>query len=211
MDNWCTKLVLECWIEFFWLRSTHIRKTQKQLYFTILVYFLVLVYFLLFIYFYVLIPKPYAWKPQGGVGDTRQWTCFAGCLTRTEEAFLTVPREFDIKPRVTLVGNLLLIHHVAFGVPTNWHTCLVSSRLLSGAVTEEQRKAFTTTIFRRQDYFLVPQDLLMAPCNFLSLGRVHHCESSWHFRHSKHFSLFCFCLFCLVVYFQYYLYFSYTK
>jgi hypothetical protein len=28
----------------------------------------------------------------------QQRTCFAGCWTRLEEYFLTVPQEFDIKP-----------------------------------------------------------------------------------------------------------------
>jgi hypothetical protein len=46
---------------------------------------------------------------------------------RTGDAFLTVPREFDIKPRVTFVEKILLLQHSALGVPTNWHICLVSS------------------------------------------------------------------------------------
>jgi hypothetical protein len=39
----------------------------------------------------------------------------------------TIPQEFDIKPRVTLVGKIFLLHRSALGVPTNWHTFLVSS------------------------------------------------------------------------------------
>jgi hypothetical protein len=43
---------------------------------------------------------------------------------------MTVPREFDIKPRVTLVGKILLLQHSSLRVPMNWHTYLVSSILL---------------------------------------------------------------------------------
>jgi hypothetical protein len=96
------------------LFSAILYKTQKQLSFTTLVYFLVLVYFLLFMFCYlfcvaVLIPKPCAWQPLGGVRDTRQRRCFAGCLTTTIGAFSTVPYEFNIKPRVTLVGKIILV------------------------------------------------------------------------------------------------------
>jgi hypothetical protein len=58
---------------------------------------------------------------------------------RTSGAFLTVPREFDINPEFPSWENLLLLHHSALGVPT-WHTCLVSSRLFSGAVAGEQKE-----------------------------------------------------------------------
>jgi hypothetical protein len=64
-------------------------------------------YFILFI---VLILKSCAWQPLGGGWDTRQGTCFAGCLTRTKRAILTFSHEFDIKPRVTFVGKILLLH-----------------------------------------------------------------------------------------------------
>jgi hypothetical protein len=70
---------------------------------------------------------------------------------RTERDFMTIPREFDIKPRDTLVGKILLLQHSALGVQMNWHTCLVSSRLFSGAIIVEQRKAFTTAIMS-QDF-----------------------------------------------------------
>jgi hypothetical protein len=46
-----------------------------------------------------------------------------------------IPQEFDIKPRVTLVGEILLLHHSAIRVPMNWHTCLVSSRARCNAST----------------------------------------------------------------------------
>jgi hypothetical protein len=42
--------------------------------------------------------------------------------------------------------NLLLLQHSVLGVPT-WNTCLVSSRLFSRAVAEEQRKVFRTASF----------------------------------------------------------------
>ena len=32
------------------------------------------------------------------------------------------PQEFDINPRVTLVGKTHLLHHSALGVPTSWHS-----------------------------------------------------------------------------------------
>jgi hypothetical protein len=81
-------------------------KTQKQLYFTALVYFLSLVFFSsYFILFVVLISKTCAWQPLGGVGDTRQGTYFAGCLTRIERDFLTVSWEFDNNPKSSLWGR----------------------------------------------------------------------------------------------------------
>jgi hypothetical protein len=49
-------------------------------------------------------------------------TCFACCLTRTEEAFSTVPREFDIKPQVSLVGKILLIHNSVLALVEKWAT-----------------------------------------------------------------------------------------
>jgi hypothetical protein len=61
-------------------------------------------------------------------------------------AFSTVPREFDIKPEFPHGENILFLHHSALRVPT-WYTYLVSSRLFSGAVAGEQRKAFTTASF----------------------------------------------------------------
>jgi hypothetical protein len=111
-------------------------------------------------------------------------------------AFFIIPRKFDMKPQVILVGNILLLQHSTLRVPMNWHTCLVSSRLFSGTTVREQRKAFTTTISTSQDFFLVLQNYLLALCNFLTLGRLHHCEYSCPFRFAKHFSLFCFCIFC---------------
>jgi hypothetical protein len=78
-------------------------------------------------YFTVLIPKPYAWQPHGGVGGIRQRTCFVGCLTRTEETFSTIPREFDIKPWAPSLGKFTLLQHSALGIPPSWHLCLVSS------------------------------------------------------------------------------------
>jgi hypothetical protein len=47
-----------------------ILKTQKYIYFTVLVYFL-LFNFYYFILLDILISKPYALQPFGGVGDTR--------------------------------------------------------------------------------------------------------------------------------------------
>jgi hypothetical protein len=63
-----------------------------------------------------------------------------------KRAFATVPQEFDINPEFPREKILLLLQYSALGVPT-WHTCLVSSRLFSGAIPEEQCKAFTTASF----------------------------------------------------------------
>jgi hypothetical protein len=38
-------------------------------------------------------------------------TCFVGCWKRLERRYLPDPREFDINPRVTLVGKRRLLHH----------------------------------------------------------------------------------------------------
>jgi hypothetical protein len=81
----------------------------------------------------------------------------------------------------------------------NWHTFLVSSRLFSGAIVGEQTKALTTSISTSQDFFRVLRDYSLAPCNFLSMGRLRHCESSRPFRFAKHFSLFVFVFSVLVV------------
>jgi hypothetical protein len=37
-----------------------------------------------------------------------------------------IPPEFDINPRVTLVGKIRLLQHYALGVPTNWYTHIVA-------------------------------------------------------------------------------------
>jgi hypothetical protein len=71
--------------------------------------------------FILLTFTPYALKPIGGVGDTRQGNHFVGCLTRMKRAFSTVPREFDINPKFPHRENLLLLQHSALGVATNWH------------------------------------------------------------------------------------------
>jgi hypothetical protein len=52
---------------------------------------------------------------------TQDKELFLGCLTRTERAFATVPREFDINPEFLHGENLLLLQHSALGVPTKWH------------------------------------------------------------------------------------------
>jgi hypothetical protein len=59
--------------------------------------------------------------------------------------------------------------------------------LFFGAVAGEQRKAFTTACFREQRLFSDAATLFLAPCNFLSLGRLDHCESSHSFRFAKAF------------------------
>jgi hypothetical protein len=46
------------------------------------------------IIFILLTYTPCAWQPLGGVGDTRQWSCFAGCLKKNDKSF------FDWSPRV---------------------------------------------------------------------------------------------------------------
>jgi hypothetical protein len=90
-----------------------------------LVYFIA-IYFLLFILFCFINTKALCLTTTGWSGGTRQRTCFAGCLTRLGETSSTVSRGFDIKPRVTLVGKILLLHQSALGVATNWHIYLVS-------------------------------------------------------------------------------------
>jgi hypothetical protein len=40
--------------------------------------------------------------------------------------------------------------------------CLVSSRLFSGAIAEEQRKAFTTASFHERRFFLTPESFFGA-------------------------------------------------
>jgi hypothetical protein len=42
---------------------------------------------------------------------------------------------------------------------------------------------------------LALRDLLLASCNFLSLGRLHHCESSRPLRFAKYSLCSCFCIF----------------
>jgi hypothetical protein len=66
---------------------------------------------------------------------------------RTTRAFSTVPQSSILNPEVPRGGNLLFLQHFALGVLTSWHIFLVSSRLLSGTVSGEQRKTFTTAIF----------------------------------------------------------------
>jgi hypothetical protein len=105
--------------------------------------------------------------------------------------------------------------------------CLVSSRLFSGAIAEEQqkdcaiciptlmplfsgavageqRKAFTTASFCEQMLFYDAATLFLAPCNFLSLGRLDHYESSRSFRFAKAFLFFLFLSLILFV-------FAYTR
>jgi hypothetical protein len=55
---------------------------------------------------------------------------------RMSVAFLTAPREFDIKPEFPRGKNLLLLQHSALGVPMSWHLFLVSSHM------EEEVAAF---------------------------------------------------------------------
>jgi hypothetical protein len=59
---------------------------------------------------------------------------------RERRDFSTVPQEFDIKPQVTHVGKILLLQHSALGVPTKWHTCLVSSGIVGVAQDEKPTK-----------------------------------------------------------------------
>jgi hypothetical protein len=85
------------------------------------------------------------------LGGTSQITCFACCLTRTEETFSNVPREFDIKPQVTLMRKILLLHYSALGVPMNWYTCLVPSRLLFQAPLPENKESVHNCNFHEQE------------------------------------------------------------
>jgi hypothetical protein len=71
----------------------------------------------------------------------------------------------------------------------------MSMPLFSGAVAGEQRKALRTASFCKRRLFSDAATLFLAPCNFLSLGRLHNCESSHSFRFAKHFSFTCFYLF----------------
>jgi hypothetical protein len=57
-----------------------------------------------------------------------------------------VPGSSILKSESPLWGKFLLLHHSALGVPTNWHTCLVSSKLFSRAVAREKASNITTAI-----------------------------------------------------------------
>jgi hypothetical protein len=68
------------------------------------------------------------------------WGCktknlFCRLLDKARRNQSNVPREFDIKSRVALVGKILLLYHSSLGVPTNLDTCLVSSRCIIVALT----------------------------------------------------------------------------
>jgi hypothetical protein len=71
---------------------------------------------------------------HSGVGGTRQRNLLCSLLDKAWRSFSFVSREFDIKPRVTLVEKILFLQHSAFTVPTNWHTCLVPSFALRSAL-----------------------------------------------------------------------------
>jgi hypothetical protein len=62
----------------------------------------IVIYFIAFVIYFYLHLTPCAWQPLSGVGYARQGDCFAGCLTRTNRASMTVPREFDINPESPL-------------------------------------------------------------------------------------------------------------
>jgi hypothetical protein len=69
--------------------------------------------------------------------------------------------------------------------------CLVSSRLFSGAIARNKGKHSQLQASASEGHSLT-QDHLLASCNHLSLGRLHHCESSRSFRFMKHSSFSCF-------------------
>ena len=80
---------------------------------------LLLFYILLFT---LLILKPCAWQPHGGVGETRQLFCFVGCWKRLERSIAARSLRVRYKPSSHPCGeNTRLLHHSALGVPTSWH------------------------------------------------------------------------------------------
>jgi hypothetical protein len=94
-----------------------------------LLYIFILFSCILFIYCYfiLLIAKPCAWKPHGGVGGIRQRTCLHVAGQGLKKIHPLFPESSILNSKSPLWGKILLLHHSTLGVPTNWHTCLVSS------------------------------------------------------------------------------------
>jgi hypothetical protein len=87
----------------------HTTKTQKHHYRNIIILLhCYLLYRIAYHILFLLTFTPCAWQPLGGVGDTRQGDFFASCFKKDEHSFFTVPREFDIKPRVLSWGKFTL-------------------------------------------------------------------------------------------------------
>jgi hypothetical protein len=71
--------------------------------------------------------------------------------------------------RVSLWSKFTLARTLCTWSPNKVAHCLVSSRLFSGIIVGDKRKAFTTASFRKQRLFSNAA-LFPASCNFLSLG-----------------------------------------
>jgi hypothetical protein len=71
------------------------------------IYFIALLFTLFALsYFILFIFTSCTWQPLGGVGDTRQWSWFAGCLKTNNESFLGCSPRVRYETPSSLVGKI---------------------------------------------------------------------------------------------------------
>ena len=115
--------------------------------------------------------------------------CFSDCLTRTRRINFQhlVPREFDINPRVTLVGKTTLATALCTWSPNEEHRLLPSRQVFwrrcrgtrgRTPQVEHLHQARSTLPLHGNCHkiFGAVAFIFINLCNNPSLGRLHHCE-----------------------------------
>jgi hypothetical protein len=88
---------------------------------TLLIYSISLsLLFVILFYFISLTTTQWSW-------EHKTKNLFCRLLGENEKNFLDYSPRARYKPRVILVGKIILLQHSTLGVPTNLHTCLVST------------------------------------------------------------------------------------